>query len=131
LTWIIWPLFASNVELRFIPIESEFNIVLQAPKFYGSSMEDLLWNFYWNSTKVLRRKLDNVQDLCCMQKVEALVCSSSMAWKFWSSWKNWTMQKEIYITNASQQSSIVYHIGLSHCQKVSLMTKLRSKMFIL
>jgi hypothetical protein len=78
-----------------LSIESEFNIVLQAPKFYGSSMEDLLWKFYWNSTKVLRRKLDNVQDLCCMQKVEALVCSSSMAWKFWSSWKNLTMKKEI------------------------------------
>ncbi len=27
--------------------------------------------------------------------------------------------------------SIVYHIGLSHCQKVSLMTKLSTKMFIL
>jgi len=78
-----------------LSIKSEFNIVLQAPKFYGSSMEDLLWKFYWNSTKLLRWKLDNVQDLCCMQKVEALVCSSSMAWKFWSSWKNLTMKKEI------------------------------------
>jgi hypothetical protein len=52
-----------------LSIESEFNVVLQAPKFYGSSMKDLLQKSYWNSTKVRRWKLDNVQDLWCMQKV--------------------------------------------------------------
>ncbi len=51
-----------------LSIEFEFDIVLQAP-IYGSSMEDLLQKFYWNSTKVWSRKLDNVQDLWCMQKV--------------------------------------------------------------
>jgi hypothetical protein len=50
-------------------IEFELNIVLQVPKLYRSSLEDLWWKPCQNSTKALRWKLYNVQDLWCMQKV--------------------------------------------------------------
>jgi hypothetical protein len=52
-----------------ISTEFEFNIQLQVPKLYRSSLEDLWWKPCQNSTKALWWKFYNVQDLWCMQKV--------------------------------------------------------------